>query len=44
MQGITDVESAKAALPTLKELTAKAEELSKPLAGLPEGTGRLYRG
>jgi hypothetical protein len=37
VQGVTDVESAKAALPTLQELTAKADELSQSVSSLPEG-------
>lgn len=37
LQGITDVESAKAALPKLTELTSSTDELSKSMANLPEG-------
>lgn len=44
MQGITDVESAKAALPTVEELKVKADELSKSITGLPEGAKSAVSG
>ena len=44
MQGITDVESAKAALPTVEELKVKADELSKSVAGLPDGAKSAVSG
>jgi hypothetical protein len=36
LQGITDAESAKAALPKLKELTNSTDEFAKAMARLPE--------
>jgi hypothetical protein len=44
LQGITDVESAKAALPKLTELTASTDELSKSMASLPEGAKTAISG
>ncbi len=44
LQGITDVESAKAALPKLTELTASADEFPKLMANLPEGVKSAISG
>jgi len=49
LQGVTDAESAKLALPTIEQLSGQADELTKSLAGLPDGakvavTGVLEKG
>jgi uncharacterized protein YukE len=44
LKGITDVESAKAALPKLGELTASTDELSKLMANVPEAAKSALSG
>lgn len=44
LQGITDVDSAKAALPKLEELKGSADSLSKSISTLPEGAKSTISG
>ena len=44
LQGITDVDSAKAALPKLEELTGSTDSLSQAIGALPEGAKSAISG